>query len=298
MMIRSATRGRDVRLRPLVVACLAALAVAAPAVVSPPRADATSYRYWSYWTGGSSWKYATQGAARVPPDGSVDGWRFAVNPASGSATPPRGPAGFDALCGHTEPVEGKKRVAIVIDYGTGADAPPGDQPPAGPVGDCVVLPTSANGYQLLAAVTAMRVESGLVCGITGYPQTGCAEPVAPEDEPTRSSTPEPTRSNGGGGAGPTSTSDDGPQTSTSDTGGSVTPSSKPPKSRGNDGGRSPDPATSATASVTTADAPSPLAAPDQGTDASGGGPPLGLLAGAVVLAGLAVAGYLASRRRA
>jgi len=37
------------------------------------------FEYWSYWSGGSSWTYATTGpATRHLGDGAVEGWRFAA----------------------------------------------------------------------------------------------------------------------------------------------------------------------------------------------------------------------------
>lgn len=294
---RASSRSRPLRL--LALTCLLAVAVAGLAAVRPPQADAASYRYWSYWVGGSAWTYAGQGASRVPPDGSVDGWRFVVSPATGSSKPPRASAGFQALCGDTDPVAGQKRVGVVIDYGTDDDAPPGEQPPAGPAGACVVLPPSANGYQVLAALTSLRVESGLVCGITGYPATGCAEPVEPDDDPPASSSPQPTRTSGGGSA-PTTTAGASGAPATPGSSRSGTPATGKASNRSS-GTPSETPTTTdpeQTEASTASELPSPLAAPAAGDDPTSGGPPAGLLAAGLVLVGLLGAAWLAARRRA
>ena len=48
-------------------------------------AQATAYRYWTYWHGGpSGWTFATVGSSGVATQGSVEGWRFAVSGVAGS----------------------------------------------------------------------------------------------------------------------------------------------------------------------------------------------------------------------
>lgn len=159
---------------------VAFLAVLTTLIGPSSTAEATSYRYWTYWTGGDgTWTFSSQGAARRPPDGTVDGWRFAISEEAGSSATPRVASSFADICADTRAEPGKKRVAVVLDFGTSADAPPGDQPPASTVARCVVAATTATGYDLLATLASIRAESGLVCGIAGYPSTGCGEPVAP-----------------------------------------------------------------------------------------------------------------------
>lgn len=49
------------------------------APVAPACSDVgpSGIQYWSYWSGGASWTYATTGpATRHLTDGSVEGWRF------------------------------------------------------------------------------------------------------------------------------------------------------------------------------------------------------------------------------
>ena len=274
---------------------VAAVALLAAVVLPAPTAQATAYRYWSYWVGTDGpWSFSAQGAARVPQDGDVDGWRFAVSQSTGSSTPPRHLSDFESICGDTAAADGRKRVGVVIDFGTGTDAPPGQTPPAGPVVGCVVVASDANGYAVLDAVTSLRVDAGLICGIAGYPSTGCGEPVdddgsddeprdpqggatsVPEPEPSQDGSPAPEaagRSAGSGSADPDQRTGAG---GSGDRGGGDPTASRP--------GPAPSPATSV------------LAAP--ATVAGGeGGAPLGLLAGLLVVLGLGVAASVVSRRR-
>lgn len=152
-------------------------------VVWPAAAQASAYRYWTYWQGtGDGWAFATAGpAALVPADGSVEGWRFAVTTQAGRAgDSPRNPPQFDAICGDTPATADRKRVALVIDAGTSDAAPNGQAPPA-LVATCVVASPDATGYQVLRSVATVRTEGGLVCGIAGYPAGECAPVV---DDPT------------------------------------------------------------------------------------------------------------------
>ena len=166
-------------LRRSLTALLTALlfAGALPAALAPAYAD-TGYRYWGYfhWEAADGWQFATTGPADyTPKDGSVEGWRFAVNVGK-SARPPRTDGDFDAICAETPAQEGQKRVAVVIDYGLEEDAPKGEEPPA-PRGECALVPTDATGAQVLQAVADVRIEEGLTCGIDGYPARECGPAV-------------------------------------------------------------------------------------------------------------------------
>jgi hypothetical protein len=157
-------------------AVLAAALVALPLLLAAP-ASATAYRYWSFWSwSGSAWNYQQQGPnTAVPADGSIDGWRFGVSVDSSHAVQPRSAAtpSFAELCATTPAVSGRKRVAVVIDYGTGQGAP------AERTG-CAVLATDASSARLLAAmVPPLRYDTnGILCAISGYPAQGCGEAVA------------------------------------------------------------------------------------------------------------------------
>jgi hypothetical protein len=165
------TAHRTVR---LVLGLLAGLLLAGTVATTAQAED--GYRFWGYyqWTGGQ-WTFAQKGSdAVVPADGAVEGWRYAV----GGAKPrvPRAAGDFTAICGTTPAEAGKKRVALVIDPGTPEDATTAQTPPAAS-GTCVVTDAKATGAKVLAAVSPVRIEKGLTCGIAGYPPTGCGDPV-------------------------------------------------------------------------------------------------------------------------
>ncbi|MET8077535.1 SCO2322 family protein [Streptomyces sp. NPDC005303] len=146
--------------------------------VSPARA--AGYRYWSFWDRtGTTWTYATQGpSTAVPSDGDVQGFRFAVSENSADADKPRGTASFTAICGDTAARDGRKRVALVIDFGTAADAPSGEEPPSGRT-ECAVVPPDATTAEALAATAKpLRYSTdAMLCAIAGYPEAGCGEQV-------------------------------------------------------------------------------------------------------------------------
>jgi hypothetical protein len=160
---------------PVLLAALALLTGAAPA------AQATGYRYWSFWDrDGSTWTYATQGPSTVrPSDGDVQGFRFAVSEDSKDAARPRGAAVFEVICARTPARDGEKRVALVVDFGTTADAPSGEAPPARRT-VCARVPSDATTAEALAAVAKpLRYDTdALLCAIAGYPRKGCGEPVS------------------------------------------------------------------------------------------------------------------------
>ena len=144
-------------------------------------AQAASYRYWTYWNGTSNvWTFSQVGpAGNIPKDGAVEGWKFAISTQSADA---KAQPAFDAatafedICGNTPAVPDKKRVALVIDPGSSTDAPAGENP--GPLtSSCVSIELNATGYNVLRSFTSVRTSNGLICGISGYPTTECADVV-------------------------------------------------------------------------------------------------------------------------
>ncbi|MGX1544729.1 SCO2322 family protein [Streptomyces adustus] len=167
------------------------LAVLLPLLGAAGQAQATGYRYWSFWdrTGGD-WTYATQGPATArPDDGDVQGFRFAVSADSQDASRPRGTADFATICAKTPAREGSKRVALVIDFGTPADAPSGERPPATRTA-CARVPSDASTAEALAAVAKpLRYDTNaLLCAIAGYPRQGCGEQVSAPEKPKGTAT--------------------------------------------------------------------------------------------------------------
>ncbi|KUN72421.1 hypothetical protein AQJ46_13280 [Streptomyces canus] len=167
--------------RALLLSLLAGLLLA---TASP--AHAAGYRYWSFWDRtGSTWTYATEGpSTAVPSDGDVQGFRFAVSEDSADADTPRGTASFTAICGDTAARDGRKRVALVLDFGTASDAPSGETPPARRT-ECAVVPRDATTAEALAtAAKPLRYNTNaLLCAIAGYPETGCGEQVTGATKP-------------------------------------------------------------------------------------------------------------------
>ncbi|MEV7613826.1 SCO2322 family protein [Streptomyces sp. NPDC089799] len=162
----------------LLLAAVLAVLVAAPA-------HAAGYRYWSFWdgTGDGGWTYATQGPSLArPADGSVQGFRFVVSAdASAEVAKPRAAADFAAVCGSTPAAAGRKRVAVVVDFGLPSDAPAGETPPQdAPRTACAVLDRAGTAAEALASVAKpLRYNSAaLLCAISGYPRSGCGEQVA------------------------------------------------------------------------------------------------------------------------
>ncbi|MFI0234183.1 SCO2322 family protein [Streptomyces sp. NPDC017086] len=159
---------------PLLAAALMLLGSAGPA-------GATGYRYWSFWerTGGH-WTYATQGPASARPgDGAVQGFRFAVSADSADAARPRGTADFGTLCADTPARPGTKRVAVVLDFGTRADAPSGETPPDRRTACARVAPDATSADALAAVAKPLRYDTNaLLCAIAGYPAQGCGEQVS------------------------------------------------------------------------------------------------------------------------
>ncbi|MGW6359306.1 SCO2322 family protein [Streptomyces sp. NPDC055092] len=145
------------------------------------QAQATGYRYWSFWDrDGSAWVYASQGPSTArPSDGDVQGFRFSVSEDSQDSAKPRGAASFDAICADTPAKGGEKRVALVIDFGTVQDAPSGETPPK-PRTACARVADDATSAEALAAVAKpLRYNNqALLCSIAGYPKTGCGEQVS------------------------------------------------------------------------------------------------------------------------
>ncbi|MEU7023600.1 SCO2322 family protein [Streptomyces sp. NPDC046203] len=164
------------------LALVSAIAVAAPA-------QAAGYRYWAFWESGEKgWDFATQGPATSrPADGDSVGFRFAVSANSAAAAKPSTAPDFRAICSGVAEKAGAKRVAVVIDFGTGQDAPAGEQPPGSRVRvGCPVLREDASAAEALAEVAKpLRYDANaMLCGIAGYPAKGCGEQVTVDTEKT------------------------------------------------------------------------------------------------------------------
>lgn len=172
--MRAGMRGTALTTTAMVIA-----AVVMSIVASSPAA-ATAYRYWTYWQARDGvWAFATAGpATTVPADGAVEGWRFAVTTASGRASDqPQAAPDFASICAGTPAQEGRKRLALVLDFGPPDVAPSGETPPALATA-CVVADADATSSDMLRSVATVRTNDvGLVCALQDYPRSGCAELV-------------------------------------------------------------------------------------------------------------------------
>ncbi len=144
--------------------------------------NATAQRRWTYFTlADDAWKVMDKTPYQVtPPDGAVEGWRYATTAAAGERLPRTAPS-FDDICGKIASEAGRKRVGVVIDYGRPADGPEGASPPAA-MARCALVPTNASASQVMSHTAAVRDDLGMVCGIDNYPSQGCAEPVTEVSE--------------------------------------------------------------------------------------------------------------------
>jgi hypothetical protein len=167
---------------------LVALSVLMLSLLAPiPSHGAKGYRYWGYFqaaAGASSWTAAMTGPSVEVKDGDVEGWAFVFSSNDIPAIEPMMDPDFATLCGQTPETSGKIRVGLVVDFGAGNIAPDGEIPNEF-FSDCVVVDKGSVGLDVLEAALDVRAgDSGLICGIAGYPASECGveidEPVAEE----------------------------------------------------------------------------------------------------------------------
>ncbi len=166
------------RLSAGVAAGLATLTVLA----APPAHAADVYKYWAYFAvqDGSFVSQQVGPGGTTPAEGSIEAYRFAAPADFTNPNLPRADLEtltFDSVCSAASAEPEQKRVAVLVDYGVASDAAGGETTPA-PAAACAVVPTKANGLQTLqAAFPDVRTEKSSfgpsVCGIQGYPATGC-----------------------------------------------------------------------------------------------------------------------------
>jgi hypothetical protein len=159
---------------------LALLTVLVSGVLAGPAQAADGFRYWNYFhLQDGSWAFSQVGPGDYQPeDGAVEGYRYGTSTTAEGIAPRADLAAltFERVCAHAQADSDQKRVAVLIDYGTAADAEGADVPD--PRAACAVVPDNASGRQVLASVADLRAEKGLTCAVDGYPATGCGEPVA------------------------------------------------------------------------------------------------------------------------
>lgn len=144
---------------------------------TPAQAADTGYRYWGYFQAApnaTSWTPAMTGPTVVVADGSVEGWAFTFsNAAIPDAKSPKVAPSFSKICGKTKAVNGKKRVAVMIDFGSAVLRPKAEMP-GKLIQRCVVADKEALGIEILGQVAKIRAQgSGFICGLNGYPAKEC-----------------------------------------------------------------------------------------------------------------------------
>lgn len=149
----------------------------------PSSNAATGYRYWGYFQaqgGSTSWTAAMTGPSVEVKDGDVEGWTFVFSNNDIPAIAPMMDPDFATLCDGIPETAGKVRVGLVVDFGDANIAPSGETPMEF-FSDCVVVPTGSVGLDVLKSALDVRAgDSGLICGIAGYPAQECgAEIEAP-----------------------------------------------------------------------------------------------------------------------
>ncbi len=153
-------------------------AIATTSFIPSAQAGEKGYRYWGYFQsapGQSSWTMAQTGPTTVVPDGSVEGWAFTFSSESvPDAATPRVVPNFSRICGTTKiPAAGKKRVGIVVDFGSIFLKPKGESLPRS-FSKCLVLDKKAIGSDVVYAVAKIRASSsGFICGLNEYPANEC-----------------------------------------------------------------------------------------------------------------------------
>lgn len=155
------------------------LAIIMVAAFSTPTAQAadTGWRYWGYFQaapGAKTWTPAMTGPTVNVADGSVEGWAFTFSSdAIPDAKAPKVLPSFSTICAKTKPVAGKKRIGVMIDFGSSVLRPKGESTPR-LIQKCVVAEKDALGIDVLGQVVKVRAEgSGFICGLNGYPAKEC-----------------------------------------------------------------------------------------------------------------------------
>lgn len=163
------------------------LVVALAAIVSSmiaPSANAVEkgYRYWGYFQaapGAKTWTMAMTGPTVPIADGAVEGWAFTFSSDSiPDAAPPRMAPNFARICGLVKSVpSGKKRIGLVVDFGSAFLKPKGEAMPRN-FTKCVVVDKNAVGVDVLSQVVKVRTQSsGFICAFSNYPAKECGAEV-------------------------------------------------------------------------------------------------------------------------
>lgn len=162
---------------------IVALAAIFSSMIAPTaNAAEKGYRYWGYFQaapGAKAWTMAMTGPTVQIADGSVEGWAFTFSSDSiPNAATPRMAPNFSRICGLVKTVPaGKKRIGLVVDFGSAFLRPKGETMPRS-FTKCVVVDKNAVGVDVLAQVVKARTHSsGFICAFNNYPAKECGAEI-------------------------------------------------------------------------------------------------------------------------
>ena len=164
------------------VLLVALVAILSSIVVPSASAAEKGYRYWGYFQaapGAKTWTMAMTGPTVPIADGSVEGWAFTFSSDSiPDAATPRLAPNFSRICGLVKTVPaGKKRIGLVVDFGSAFLRPKGESMPRN-FTKCVVVDKNAVGVDVLSQVVKVRTEaSGFICAFSNYPAKECGAEI-------------------------------------------------------------------------------------------------------------------------
>ena len=146
------------------------------AFTAPANASGKGWRYWAYYKaapGEKTWTAAMTGPTVDVKDGAVEGWSFVFDASDVPTVAPSAKPDFNAICRRVKADKDLKRVALVVDFGRSAYAPKGEKVQKS-FTKCVQIAKSAQGLDVLGQAVKIRAaNSGLICGINGYPAKEC-----------------------------------------------------------------------------------------------------------------------------
>jgi hypothetical protein len=156
---------------------IAIILIASQAIsMAPSNAATKGYRYWGYFQaapGATTWTAAMTGPTVDIKDGAVEGWSFVFSNDDIPSVAPSVKPDFAAICGSTKATSGKKRIGLVVDFGSKTYAPAGEKVQK-TITRCVTTAMSSQGIDVLGQVLKVRADkSGLICGFNGYPKKEC-----------------------------------------------------------------------------------------------------------------------------
>lgn len=160
----------------MIITALAVALLSQSLIASATATPSKGWRYWGYYqaaANSSTWKAAMTGPTVDIADGSIEGWIFTFSSDDIPSTPPSVKPSFSAICGKTKAQAGTKRIGLVVDFGDQAYAPKGERIKKTIV-KCVVTAKESQGIDVLAQEIKLRsADSGLICGLNGYPSKEC-----------------------------------------------------------------------------------------------------------------------------